>query len=160
MDKKLLIAIIASITTLLSPILTLYIKKNIDDNTEKKQSLQNEVIIGRWVGTTSQKLHNKDVEFKIDFLFKNENNKLTGLCTVNLSETKTVGLETFVINGGLYMKRFLRIEYNNNDPDMLQFGYFLLELSPLGKKLNGNFVGYGPESKEIICGKVVLEKQR
>ncbi len=160
MDKGILIAIIGAIATLLTTILSICIKKYLNNKTKQRPITQNEKIRGKWVGTTRQKFHDRDAEFKISFIFKSENNKLKGECVVDLRETKIINLETFVIHGGLSDNRFLKIEYNNDDPNMTQFGYFLLELSPSGKNLNGCFVGYGPESKEVICGNVALEKER
>ncbi len=159
MDNTLLAALIGAFTTIIAPVVTLSFKRRLDRKANARIALQNNNIIGKWVGNTKQQLRGIDVEFDISFLFDlDKDNKLTGRCAVNLSDTQLIALETFIINGGLYNDRFLKIEYNNNDPKVMQFGYFLLEYSPLGNSLDGNFLGYGPESNAIICGQVFLKK--
>src|ERR1700744_2878350 len=47
------------------------------------------------------------------------------------------------VNGKFKEEGLLKLDYENKDKTVLQFGTFILKLSPGGKKLTGRFIGFG-----------------
>lgn len=50
------------------------------------------------------------------------------------------------------------MDYQNEDPNIVQFGSFVFHLSDDARKLEGKFVGYGHINKEVIFGSCVFRK--
>ena len=67
--------------------------------------------------------------------------------------------EVVDIFGTLAYDRFLKLEYRAKDrPDVIQFGYLILELSANGRRLKGRFLSFNPQFQYIIYGGVDLQK--
>lgn len=62
------------------------------------------------------------------------------------------------ISGGFYSLRFLKMDYENSDKAILQFGAFVFKLSDSAEKIEGYFIGYGHKNGIITGGKAILNK--
>lgn len=62
--------------------------------------------------------------------------------------------------GKFVYARFVRLEYEvRNEPEAVQFGYILGELSPDGQSLDGRFLGFGAASRNLVWGTFHYQKQ-
>ena len=150
--------IIAGVATILSALITLFLKEYFDRKKEGYEQVDGrikDVIYGKWKGTFEQTLNGNLHSIELQFDLKVTNSgAITGKVKV------PYGTETFDLNikGGFYSQRFLKMDYENADRAILQFGSFVFKLSDSAKKLTGYFVGYGHLSQKIIGGDAVLEK--
>jgi hypothetical protein len=104
---------------------------------------------GNWVGHFTQ---NKDSfsDFNIDL--KVGRKKISGTGTIGFNKGKVS------LYGGYRNDRFLKLDYQNIDNEIIQFGTIILELSPDNESLNGEFLGYGPKAKKIVAGNIEMKK--
>jgi len=124
-------------------------------------------IEGRWTGTVKQQLEDRDIEFSIDMELQSDGDLLTGTSIINLSgmsaENRNRGYDqvhALLVEGALNHNRFLFLTYENSDDTVLQFGNIILEFTnPIGERssaMAGKFIGFGPNSKQLVSGEVVL----
>lgn len=156
MNTNLKAAIIGGICVILAPILTLLLNNSIENR--KYEVIGNRDILGKWSGIIIQELGNSEISFGVEFEFRNRGRKLYGTCKVDAIDNPMDESHNLYIEGGLFENRFLKLEYKNTDENVIQFGTFLMELMPDGKKLIGRFTGYGHVSKKVVYGKITLNK--
>lgn len=56
-------------------------------------------------------------------------------------------------------ENYLKLEYSDTNPLVLRYGTIIFNLTPDGEALEGRFVGYAPEPRKLIYGKIDLTKQ-
>ncbi len=64
----------------------------------------------------------------------------------------------FSFTGAFKNERFLKLEYQNKDSNVVNFGTIILELSSTGKSLNGRYVGHGHINERILDGEILVDK--
>jgi hypothetical protein len=151
-------AVIAGIATILSAIITLFLTEYLGRRKERFIKVSDAIkrtVSGTWKGKYDQILRENPVT--VDLIIEltvSTRGKITGTATVPYGE------DTFVVNirGGFYSIRFLKMEYENSNDAILQFGSFVFKLSDDAKEIEGHFVGYGHISKKIIGGPAILKK--
>lgn len=151
-------AIIAGIATILAAVITLLLKEYFDrrkERYEKVDSRIRDVVYGKWKGYFEQTLEGSPQTILLEMELKvSSSGNITGKAKFPFkSETYEVN-----IKGGFYSQRFLKMDYENSDKAILQFGAFIFRLSDSAKKLTGYFVGHGHLTGNIIGGNATLEK--
>ena len=152
-------ALIAGCATIISAIITLLLKEYFDRRKEteyeKVKSQIRDAVYGNWKGHYKQTLNGNMLSINLSMDLKvSSTGVITGKAKV------PYGDETFEldIKGGFYSERFLKMDYENQNKSVLQFGAFIFKLSDNSKRLAGNFVGSGHVSGDIIGGNAILEK--
>jgi hypothetical protein len=122
-------------------------------------------IEGAWNGYVIQKWDNKEVVIPAAFRLKKEDLVLSGEAIIDTSgltfknidpeDSMTLDLESVHV-----YDPYIQINYLSREHEPEQFGSFVVRLDDSGKKLEGWFTGYGPESMKVITGLVLLEKSK
>ena len=166
MNEDLLKVIGTGIATILSAVVTILIKNYFDRKKEgeKYRSVETaiqEAVGGKWKGYIKQSLNgdllfeNVKVSFKVS-----DNGSIKGEMKVPYKDE----LYELKCTGGFYSQRFMKLEYENSNKAILQFGSMVIKLSDDSIKLEGYFVGNGvigrntPVSKNIIAGEMFFVK--
>lgn len=113
---------------------------------------------GRWVGRVEQNAFGPDkkpLEYDVVFDLK-VGHQISGSMRVDLpawvAEMYHRTAFEFEVTGGLLYQRYVRLNYQNRDSRVIQFGSLLAEVDDQGRDLSGPFVGYGALSNRIISG--------
>lgn len=151
-------AVIAGVATILASIITLLIKEYLDKRKESYKRIDDQirdVVYGKWKGTFQQVFNDslQTIDFEME-LKVSSRGKVIGTGKYLFEN------EVYVVNisGGFYSNRFLKMDYENSNKAILQFGSFVFKLSDGAKTLNGHFVGYGHLSGKVIGGNAILHK--
>lgn len=153
-------AIIAGIAVVLSALLTLLLKEYFDrkrasDKYENLEKSISEAVNGKWKGYFEQTFgeNNVSIELMLDLKVS-----LSGSITGKAKVPYQGEIYDIDVKGGFYSQRFLKMDYENSNKAILQFGAFVFKLSDDSQKLIGYFVGYGHKSGKIIGGNAKVEK--
>ena len=73
---------------------------------------------------------------------------------MDLLRTTRIPLKHIIIQPCSVDDSHMMLSYINSDDAQKQFGSIVLELDPTARKLEGDFLGYGPVSKSLVTGKV------
>lgn len=151
-------AIIAGIATILASVITLLLKEYFDRRKARYEKVADKIrdaVYGKWKGSFEQTLESQPINIEMDIELKvSSSGSITGKAKFPFrDETWEVS-----IKGGFYSERFLKLDYENVNRAILQFGAFIFRLSDDAKTLKGCFIGYGHISEKIIGGNAVLKK--
>lgn len=151
-------AIIAAIATILSSVLTLLIKEYFERRRFNKIGSEiRDAVYGKWTGQIHQALNGDKRIFETQLELKvSSAGVITGKAEV--PHPNKNGVYYLSLDGGFYSERFLKINYENSNKAILQFGTFVFMLSPNADKLTGHFVGYGNISEAVIAGSAQFKK--
>ena len=151
-------AIIAAAASIISAIITVLLKEYLEirkQNYKKQSDERRRIISGTWKGTFEQTLNEKLVKLEIIMELKaTSRGAITGKAK---SSYKNDSFQV-AIKGGFYSDDFLKMEYENVDRSVVQFGSFVFRLASNPKIMKGYFVGYGHISEMIISGPAVFYK--
>jgi hypothetical protein len=114
-----------------------------------------DAVSGKWEGKYEQILNGALEEIDVYmFLEVSRKGKIIGKATIPYGE------DAFEANlkGGFYLRSFIKLEYENTNKAIIQFGSFVFRLSDRPNKLAGQFVGYGHISEKVISGSIQLKK--
>lgn len=120
---------------------------------------------GLWTVTVKQPTDDKPVEYSIEAEIKQVGDNIVGVFNFDLTripidfqqesmknnKSQLVNFTGTIING------LLRLDYQNEDPTIPQFGSGLLSIKS-ARQLTGKFLGFGPETREIVSGKMTFDK--
>jgi hypothetical protein len=151
-------AIIAGIATILSAIIALLLKEYFDKKKEPYKKIDEQIkdaVHGRWKGSFQQVLNDTHQTFDLELDIRVSN---TGSLTGKAKYPYKNEIIDINIKGGFYSERFLKMDYENSNKAIMQFGSFVFKLSDDAKILTGYFVGYGHISGKVIGGNAVLNK--
>lgn len=159
MDTSTLITVISTVITIISILIATYQVYQNSKDYINFSSKRRKAIEGKWAGTYSQNNKISDThvegEFAVDL-------KIRGKRVIGIIDVKTPSLSVedriLIVEGGFRDERFLSLSYKNKQGEIMQFGYMMFELSPNGKNLKGKFLGFGPESEQVISGDTILKK--
>lgn len=150
-------AIIGGLCTLISSIVTIFIKKYIENRGLKSSSVRRQrALKGVWSGEINQTafFEHKNKSYPIKIEINPHRKEVFGYASWSID-----GFENKVdIKGHYYNERFLAVEYRNVDINKVHFGFLILELSADNESLRGEFLGYGSKSERLISGKMTLRK--
>ena len=148
MDPVVVAAIIGGCAAVAAPVITLLVKKALDERRLRPVPARwARALPGNWDGTVQEAGLSP---YKITLNFELRGKLIKGTGTF---ETRTIE-----VTGSFYDDRFLRLDYKNKDPAIIQYGLAILELLPTANKLEGKFLGYGPIAKRLVAGGITLEK--
>jgi hypothetical protein len=155
MNNDVLAAIIGGLATLTGVIVSPIVSKFIENKSFYPISRdRRKKMAGKWKGKVNQ--YEKDVitrsiEVELDLTIKGKEVRGTGM--VNSEGLHQVSLKGFFRND-----RFLKMDYQNDDESVVQFGCFVFGLGDDSKSLTGKFVGYGHVARKIVNGECHFEK--
>ncbi len=62
------------------------------------------------------------------------------------------------LSGGFYYGSYLKLDYKNIDPNIMQFGSITLELDQESRVMEGKYSGYGAFARKIVSGDIALTR--
>lgn len=154
--------IILGFLTLASPIIAYFAIKAYEERfLQLITSKRKEALKSIWYGTFKQAIgpNGEEINGKVKFSFTTSRKIIIGKGTYIVNYGGSEISLSFNFKGGFLYDRYLRFEYYNKDPSVIQFGSAILELSPDAKKLTGRFHGYGSETKSIVYGELNLNRE-
>ena len=161
MNETILPQIIAGVSVILAPILTLLIKGYIDNRPIFPIPVgRRQAITGRWEGTCHQMpvSTGETLDYSITADLIAGRKKVTGTFTIRYEWNDQIIQEVFNVTGGFFYSRFLRLNYLARDESLIQFGSVVLELDAAATVFDGRYVGYGALTGEVVGGTLRLEK--
>jgi len=161
MDVNLAITIISIIITLISILIAFYQIQQSVKGFVKSTNSRKSALMGEWKGKYNQNNMREDKEVGGDlvFIFDSVKRKIKGYILYDGDEVKNIPHnQRLDFQGGFRDSRYISLEYQTNNKSKIQYGNFILELSPTGNRIEGKFVGYGDESEDIVTGDVKLIK--
>jgi hypothetical protein len=162
MDSTIVVAIIGSATTILSPIATFLGTRYFDNRDKLVMTFgQRAEMTGEWRGTTNQETGEySSISFPTVVTVVAKGKIITGKFRLQLPEHGGIPAQEdhFTFQGGFLYDRFLQFDYISTDKRRVQFGSIILELSPYGDGLSGRYAGYGAFSEQIIAGSLELKR--
>ena len=160
MSQELLKAIVAGAVSIISAVIAIIVKNYLDKKKEDDQyrdvdkAIQ-EAVEGRWKGEINQTLNGNILFLEVIATFKVSNSGSIKGQMIIPYENESFRLKCV---GGFYSMRFIKMEYENHNKAILQFGSMVFKLSDDCNKFEGYFVGYGHISKNLIAGSMVFTK--
>jgi hypothetical protein len=155
MDSTLLTGIIGGICTIsaavISPLALKYseTKDWVSIPRDRRNALQ-----GKWSGDVVQYLADATIrKFTVEITLVIKGKRINGIGIIIADKLYHVTLD-----GSFRNDKFLKMDYQNKDPNIVQFGSFVFHLDDEPKDLVGRFVGYGHIAKAIIYGTCELKK--
>jgi hypothetical protein len=129
-------------------------------NWKRSMVSRKEVIVGRWEGDAVQEFSDsKKIPAKVKGeLAIHQNDIIRGKLryTYEVNEEKIIN--SIIVYGRFLFESFLRLNYENKEDFVKQFGAAILQLDPTGTYLEGKFIGFGSKSKKIIQADILLKK--
>jgi hypothetical protein len=163
METAIIASIIGAITTIAAIFISPWWVRRLDkeriakalphSSDEKKTAL-----IGHWNGYIDQKVGKPQV-IGIHPMSMNLSNKSGIIEGTMTQDIKSAGLLQGKIINVLYDGRVLKMDYLNKDSTVVHFGTLCLKLSSDGKRLEGEFLGYGLISEMMVSGTAHFDKQ-
>ena len=117
---------------------------------------------GTWTGILDQHEGPSGQPLRCNVLFKltTERQNLIGTAIIdNIIPYAGVTELNLKLNGVVSHERFVQLNYNSENPIMIQFGAVLCELSDTGREMSGKIIGYGLLTRRIISGSLELRKE-
>lgn len=79
----------------------------------------------------------------------NGSNKKVRSNSHTLTEHKEV---SYSVEGHMVASNYIRLDYASSDPGVVDFGTLMLKLPPVGGKLEGKYVSFGPITERLVNG--------
>ncbi len=117
--------------------------------------------VGGWTGSVQQEKgpNNRPLSFTFELQFDLDGDRLKGAFDISRKHEGSTICWRFLLEGDYYVPRFLQLDCRPQDPAVLQFSAWVLELSNDAKRLDGRYVGFGALTREIVSGKLTLRKK-
>ena len=159
--EKIYSALIIGGFSLITAFVTYWLSLRLRDS--DKEVLRPELrgaLSGKWIGFIDQDVgfEPKPMTYSADFFLEPTAKSILGNCQVSASVAGNKLVADLKLEGGVYYGQFLRLDYINRNRVALHFGSMVLELDPDLRKMSGKFTGYGAHTKQIVNGRVTLEK--
>ena len=159
MNNALIASIIGAVATILAPITALAFKSWFEHrDLVRVTGRRRTALEGRWVGNLTYErsaVHEREHQ-PIEVSFTMKGKIIRGELEYSYEDTREKVVLGF--KGGFYDDRFLKCDYRNKDPKMVQFGTILFKLSADASRLTGLLQGFGRHSEDLISAAVDLEK--
>jgi len=155
MDSTIIASIVGGIATICAAIIPLLVKSRNEKRLFYPISRdRRKALTGKWEGIVVQQTNTENkLSFKVQLDIEIKGRKLIGNGTLINDTIYNVELE-----GSFRNDRFLKMDYRNKEPQVIQFGSFIFHLSDDARGLKGLFVGYGHLSKSILHGHCEFHK--
>jgi hypothetical protein len=122
-------------------------------------------LVGHWTGKLETPNHPRgittgDITFDLAVRGKHVTGKGTGNMQIPSAHGSEPRLAMYEVTarGALLTESYLRLEYENSDPQALQFGTILFHLDGTGMTLDGQYIGYGHYAQGIVTGHCRITK--
>ncbi len=121
---------------------------------------------GKWIVTVKQPTDDKPVEYSIEAEIRQIGTNIIGVFNfdlkripVDFQQENMKNNQSQLINfTGTMANGLLRLDYQNQDPQIPQFGSGLLSIKS-ARHLSGRFLGFGPETREIVSGDMTFDRK-
>ena len=154
MDLTVIIGIISSIIAVVGIMVSSYLIYLDSSEFKTISKGRKKAVNGQWTGVIRHLEEFNGIlptgSIEISFLAKRK--RITGQLTINHAAGDYERMDLMKFRGGFKMDRFLELDFQNARDEVVQFGNLILELDPLGDKMEGKMQGYGPSSKKILSG--------
>jgi hypothetical protein len=162
MDSTIIAGIIGGVCTLGGALLTFILTRRSPDHGKPYISHRNRQLVkGQWEGKVSADAipNIPPIEYRISARITASSRVIRAEATLHSQFKGREITDVIDIFGTLAYDRFLKLEYRAKDrPEVIQFGYLILELSPNGRVLEGRFLSYSPHLQCIVYGYGELHK--
>jgi hypothetical protein len=157
MDSTLIAAVIGGGFTIAAIILTPIAQQYIDGKKIFPISKSRAIALeGLWNGMVIQCLPDATVRtINVDLKLRTKGNSILGTALLTLDTLYYVDLK-----GSFRNDRFLKMDYENTNKYIVQFGSFVFQLNDESNSLIGRFVGYGQVSEKIVYGEARFTKNK
>jgi len=157
MSSELLVAICGVIATLVSPFVVLWFQQQRENSSLSfiSKNRRSSLTTKERVGTVTPDSHVSQEPFAIKAKFICKGKVVSSFITYQGDKGEEIQIN---LKGGFYDNRFLKLDYADNDPCIIQFGIMLFELNAEANLLAGRYLGYGRQSQKINSGEIVLQK--
>lgn len=119
---------------------------------------QETIFDGVWAGTFLQEEGVLRASIPVRFELHTKGKRVTGDATATIETPDLKTTFKLRVAGGRAADRFLRLDYDNVDPAVRQFGSVYVELSNDGTKLRGIWAGYGHKTGGFVGGSVEMHR--
>src|SRR5947209_1056856 len=146
MNPTIIASVIGGFVALVVPILTLIAKDWYEGRKFTKDKTRRDALVGTWRGPMKQAIgRNGPFETVATIKFTEHGKKIIGKATYTSGEAE---YELDFVGGFLH-EQFVKLDYNNPDSQIMQFGCYVarLDITKHSKILDGRFVGYGPDTR-------------
>lgn len=141
----------AIITGIIGPLLALGItKRNEISNLPKVSNKRLTALKGKWYGFFDQSYEGEKRRFDGMIFFQVSSNRVVG----EAEYTGLQGKTKLTLYNGIFDGNVLKIEYRNATGYIVQYGTAIMEMNARGDLCEGLFIGFSPESENIISGTV------
>ncbi len=161
MDSTIVAAIIGGIFTIGASIGTFAITRIFDSNLLLvTRNVRQKSLTGQWKGPVHQEggIQGTPIDIQLALTLRSTRRVVRGEGFFTGAFQNQTFNTTMTILGGFVHERFLKLEYEYKS-ELVQFGFVLLELSPDGRTLEGQWMGFGPISRKLVSGSMQLHKQ-
>lgn len=162
MDSTIIAGIIGGVCTLGGALLTFILTRRHPDHDRPYISHRNRQLVkGHWEGKASvDAIPNlPPIEYTVSARITASSRVIRAEGTLHSQFGGREITDVIDIFGSLAYDRFLKLEYRAKErPDVIQFGYLILELSANGQILDGRFLSYSPHLQNLVYGIVKLHK--
>jgi hypothetical protein len=156
MDPAVIAAIISGSIAIVLPIITYGVTRFYDRRGMRKIEGRRNAIVGTWDGEIAQEVDGKLVSMKLGITFTAGKKVIEG--TGKFINPVTNLLTELKFNGGFYHEQFVKLDFTNTDDIIVQFGCSILQLSSVGRTMQGRYVAYGSFTNLIVSGEVNLRR--
>ncbi len=171
MDNTIITSILGALATIIAAIASPYFANKVQEQKKSKYMpvapiARQNALFGTWSGVMDQKNGIADVLNKhtLTLYFTKGSNPIIGKMKLEFKTTghrfldQDIFTEAKIVNT-VYDGRIFKCDYINKDDNATHFGTLYGELSPNGKEITGEFLGYGLISKQFVSGAIELIKQ-
>lgn len=160
MDSTIIAAIIGGISTIGASIVTFAITRIFnDDSLPITRSVHQISLTGSWEGTVHQDIGpgGAPVDASSHLTLNSTRRAVRGESVLTWPQRKPQHLS---LVGKFVYARFVRLEYEvSSEPEAVQFGFILGELSPDGQVLEGRYLGFGAATRNLVWGTFQYHKR-
>ncbi len=147
---------------ILSSLLCVLLLTSSSFNTAKQDDID---ITGNWTVSVKQEFDNTESTYKVKCVFKQKKNRVTGEMVMEMDKIESVprkvlqsNIQTLKVKGEI-INGHLQFTYVNSNSEISHFGSGIIRVES-NQALKGKFVGYGPESKDVITGEMAFERAK
>jgi len=160
LDLTILIGIVSSVIAFAGILVSSYLIY-IDSREFKTISKgRKKALNGSWKGNIEhlEEINGLHASGTLEISFVAKRKKIRGELLINHAAGEFKRKDRMKFTGGFKMDRFLELNFQNANDEVVQFGNMIMELDPMGDKMEGKIHGFGPLSRKVLSGNVYLNK--
>ena len=149
MEKEIVAAYIVGAAGVAAPLITYVLESAKIPSVAKHRQV---ALNGLWQGRLVQRNFDQQIEIRLVAKSRSIKGRMKIIRDLEDGE-RHVECE---VSGRFYFDHYLKLDYNNTNPSIMQFGSIVLRLRPDGKELEGKYSGYGAFAQAIVSGDMRL----